>query len=65
MTPGIEPTSSWILIRFVSAVPQQELQLTLFDVNFSEGSANPSIEVNSEKVQRNLNFDSSVTRPRR
>ena len=23
--PGIEPTSSWILVRFVSAVPQQEL----------------------------------------
>ena len=23
--PGIEPTSSWMLIRFVSAVPQQEL----------------------------------------
>ena len=23
--PGIEPASSWILVRFVSAVPQREL----------------------------------------
>ena len=24
---GIEPTSSWILVGFVSAAPQQELQI--------------------------------------
>ena len=23
--PGIEPTSSWILVRFISAAPQEEL----------------------------------------
>ena len=27
--PGIEPTSSWILVRFVSVEPQQELLLML------------------------------------
>ena len=25
LKPGIEPTSSWILVRFVSAAPQWEL----------------------------------------
>ena len=25
MRPGVEPVSSWILIRFISAEPQQEL----------------------------------------
>ena len=25
--PEIEPTSSWILVRFVSTAPQQELQI--------------------------------------
>ena len=28
--PGIEPASSWILVRFVSVLPQQELPLILF-----------------------------------
>ena len=26
--PGIEPTSSWILVMFISAAPQQELLIT-------------------------------------
>ena len=26
--PGIEPTSSWILVRFISTEPQQELLTT-------------------------------------
>ena len=29
--PGIEPTSSWILVGFVFAVPQRELQKLLLD----------------------------------
>ena len=28
--PGIEPTTSWFLVGFVSAVPQQELTLSFF-----------------------------------
>ena len=28
--PGIESTSSWILVRFISAAPQQELPNVLF-----------------------------------
>ena len=28
--PGLEPTSSWILVRFVSAAPQWELLFFLF-----------------------------------
>jgi len=27
--PGIEPPSSWVLVRFVPAMPQQELQVQL------------------------------------
>ena len=30
MGPGIEQTSSWILVRFVTAEPQQELQILVF-----------------------------------
>ena len=30
--PGIEPASSWILVRFVSAVPQRELPACMFSV---------------------------------
>ena len=29
--PGIEPTSSWILVRFVTAEPQWELQLYILN----------------------------------
>ena len=32
MRPGIEPTTSWFLVVFVSAVPQQELQDSLLRV---------------------------------
>ena len=28
--PGIEPASSWILVGFISAVPQQELPIWAF-----------------------------------
>ena len=28
--PGIEPTTSWFLVRFISAAPQLELQHALF-----------------------------------
>ena len=28
--PGIEPASSWILVRFITAEPQQELQKPIF-----------------------------------
>ena len=31
LRPGINPASSWILIRFVSAVPQQELPNIIFN----------------------------------
>ena len=37
--PGIEPTSSWILIVFVSAEPQWELLLICFDKLFSPSSS--------------------------
>ena len=30
MRPGIEPASSWILVRFVTAEPQQELPHLIF-----------------------------------
>ena len=32
--PGIQPTSSWILVGFISVVPQPELQYSVFKVNF-------------------------------
>ena len=32
--PGIEPSSSWILIRFVSTAPQLDLQWELFSFYF-------------------------------
>ena len=32
--PGIEPTSSWILVRFVSALPQQEVLFLFSDCPF-------------------------------
>ena len=28
--PGIKPASSWILVRFITAEPQQELLIVLF-----------------------------------
>ena len=28
--PGIEPTSLWILVRFISTEPQQDLQISFF-----------------------------------
>ena len=31
---GIEPASSWILVGFVSAEPQQELLYLCFDLHF-------------------------------
>ena len=35
MRPGIEPVSSWILVRFVSAEPQWELQMIVFWLHFT------------------------------
>ena len=32
--PGAEPASSWILVRFISAVPQWELRLFYFFILF-------------------------------
>ena len=32
--PGIEPTSSWILVRFISSVPQQEHHYPFFKILF-------------------------------
>ena len=29
--PGIKPTSSWILVRFISTAPQKEFRLWLFE----------------------------------
>ena len=31
MGPGIKPTSSWILVRFVTAEPQEDLQVYIFN----------------------------------
>ena len=33
MKPGIEPAISWLLLKFVSAVPQQELRKGEIDGN--------------------------------
>ena len=38
LRPGIEPVSSWILVRFVTAEPQQEL---MYMKNFSSFICNP------------------------
>ena len=32
--PGIEPTTSWFLVRFVSAAPRQELLLLLSNIHW-------------------------------
>ena len=36
--PGIKPTSSWILVRFVFAAPQWELPLSKFLLQFEGGT---------------------------
>ena len=39
MRPGIEPTSSWILVRFITAEPQQELpRIVLLNLSSTPGS---------------------------
>ena len=35
MRPGIEPTTSWFLVEFVSTAPQQELQHPFFFFSFA------------------------------
>ena len=32
--PGIQPASSWFLVRFVTAEPLQELHVCLFELEF-------------------------------
>ena len=33
--PGIEPTTSWFLVVFITAAPQQELHIKIFNSAFS------------------------------
>ena len=49
--PGIEPTSSWILVRFVTAEPQQKLQNSgILDLDCYASGSNFSLHFKKTKL---------------
>ena len=51
--PGIKPTSSWILVRFVSSKPWWELGSTLFDIGLSNVFLDLSSQARETEVEIN------------